>query len=124
MSKLIGGCYASCRGKNLSCGTTHSTDCTYKSRGFLVGVEVAVNSKRRKLAGESAKGTPPPKEGHLTRRCQNGVSKLREMPRCASRHQTVDPSQMSITAQEAFLKCTSPQEVSTPALHGAMRFCR
>ena len=37
MSKWINGCYASCRGKNLSCGTTHSTDCTYKSRGILVG---------------------------------------------------------------------------------------
>ena len=28
MSKWISGCYASRRGKNLSCGTTHSTDCT------------------------------------------------------------------------------------------------
>ena len=37
MSRWISGCYASCRGKNLSCGTTHSTDCTYKSRGILVG---------------------------------------------------------------------------------------
>ena len=37
MSKWTSGCYASCRGKNLSCGTTHSTDCTYKSRGILVG---------------------------------------------------------------------------------------
>ena len=31
------GCYALCRGKNLSCSTTHSTDCTHKSRGILVG---------------------------------------------------------------------------------------
>ena len=31
MSKWISGCYASCHGKNLSCSTTHSTGCTYKS---------------------------------------------------------------------------------------------
>ena len=37
MSKWISGCYASCRGKNLSCSTTHSTGCAYKSRGILVG---------------------------------------------------------------------------------------
>ena len=27
--------YASCRGKDLSCGTTRSTGCTYKSSGML-----------------------------------------------------------------------------------------
>ena len=37
MPKWISGSYASCRGKNLSCSTTHSTGCTYKSRGMLVG---------------------------------------------------------------------------------------
>ena len=37
MSKWISRCCASCRGKNRSCGTTHSTECTYKSRGTLVG---------------------------------------------------------------------------------------
>ena len=29
----------SCRGKYLSCSTTHATDCTYKSRGIIVGVQ-------------------------------------------------------------------------------------
>ena len=27
--------YAACRGKDLSCGTTRSTSCTYKSSGML-----------------------------------------------------------------------------------------
>ena len=27
--------YAACRGKDLSCGTTSSTGCTYKSSGML-----------------------------------------------------------------------------------------
>ena len=27
--------YAACRGKDLSCGTTRSTGCTYKSSGML-----------------------------------------------------------------------------------------
>ena len=79
MSKWISGCYASCRGKNLSCGTTHSTDCTYKSRGMLVGdVEGGGHSKRRKPAGKGAKGIPPRREvisaPFGARRCQNGVS--------------------------------------------------
>ena len=37
MSKWSSGSYAACRGKNLSCSTTHSTGCTYKSRGMLAG---------------------------------------------------------------------------------------
>ena len=79
MSKWISGCYASCRGKNRSCGTTHSTDCTYKSRGILVGdIEGGGHSKRRKPAGKGAKGIPPRREvisaPFGTRRCQNGVS--------------------------------------------------
>ena len=45
---------------------------------------------------------------------------------CASRQQLkllICPK-LRITAKEAFLKRTSLQEVSTPALHGAMRCCR
>ena len=59
----ISGCYASCRGKNLSCGTNRSTDCAYKSRGILVGdIEGGGHSKRRKPAGKGAKGIPPRRE--------------------------------------------------------------
>ena len=45
---------------------------------------------------------------------------------CASRQQLkllICPK-LRITAKEAFLNRTSLQEVSTPALHGAMRCCR
>ena len=45
---------------------------------------------------------------------------------CASRQQLkllICPK-LRITAKEAFLKRTSPKEVSTPALHGALRCCR
>ena len=77
MSKWISGSYASCRGKNLSCSTTHSTGCTYKSRGMLVG-GVQTVAAIAKPAGKGAKGTPPRREvisaPFGTRRCQNGVS--------------------------------------------------
>ena len=81
MSKWISGCYASCRGKNLSCSTTHSTDCTYKPRGILYSwwcSDSGGHSKRRKPAGKGAKGTPPQREVISAlfgaQRCQNGVS--------------------------------------------------
>ena len=65
MSKWISGCYASCRGKNLSCGTTHSTDCTYKSRGILVGVvEEAVIANDESLQIRVRQAYPP--EGRST----------------------------------------------------------
>ena len=61
MSKWISGCYASCRGKNLSCGTTHSTDCTYKSRGILVGgvQTVAAIANDESLQVRVRKAHPP-----------------------------------------------------------------
>ena len=77
--KRINGCYASCRGKSLSCGTTHSTGCTRKSSGILVGdIGGSGHSERRKPADKGAKGIPPRREvisaPFGTRRCQNGVS--------------------------------------------------
>ena len=77
--KRISGCYASRRGKSLSCGTTHSTGCAHKSSGILVGdIDGGGHSERRKPAGKGAKGIPPRREvisaPFGTRRCQNGVS--------------------------------------------------
>ena len=81
MSKWSSGSYAACRGKNLSCSTTHATGCTDKSRGMSLGGDQIVArhySKRRKPAGKGAKGTPPRREGNSapfgTQRCQNEVS--------------------------------------------------
>ena len=49
--KRINGCYASCRGKSLSCGTTHSTGCTRKSSGIQVGdMKGSGHGERRKKA--------------------------------------------------------------------------
>ena len=61
MSKWISGCYASRRGKNLSCSTTHSTDCTYKSRGILVGgvQTVAAIANDESLQVRVRKAHPP-----------------------------------------------------------------
>ena len=60
MSKWISGCYASCRGKNLSC-STHSTGCTYKSRGILVGSvqTVAAIANDESLQVRARKAHPP-----------------------------------------------------------------
>ena len=53
------------RGKNLSCGTTHSTDCTYKSRGTLIGVgEEAVIPNDESLQIRVRQAHPP--EGRPT----------------------------------------------------------
>ena len=61
MSKWISGSYASCRGKNLSCSTTHSTGCTYKSRGILVGgaQTVAAIANDESLQVRVRKAHPP-----------------------------------------------------------------
>ena len=61
MSKWISGCYASCSGKNLSCSTTHSTGCTYKSRGILVGgaQTVAAIANDESLQVRVRKAHPP-----------------------------------------------------------------
>ena len=67
MSKWISGCYASCRGKNLSCSTTHATGCTYKSRGIVVGSvqTVAAIPNDESLQVRVRKAHPP--EGRSSR---------------------------------------------------------
>ena len=49
------------RGKSLSCGTTPSTDCTYKSRGILVGgvQTVAAIANDESLQVRVRKAHPP-----------------------------------------------------------------
>ena len=85
--KRINGCYASCRGKSLSCGATHSTGCAHKSSGILVGdIEGGGHSERRKPAGKGAQEHTPPKGGQLstlwhTKVPKRGVSKIREVLR-------------------------------------------
>ena len=53
--------------KNLSCSTTHSTGCTYKSRGILVGgaqtVAAIANDESLQVRVRKAH---PPKGGHLS----------------------------------------------------------
>ena len=58
--------YAVCRGKDLSCGTTHATGCTYKSRGMLpVGDHtVAAIANDESLQVRVRKAFPP--EGRST----------------------------------------------------------
>ena len=57
--------YAACRGKDLSCGTTRSTGCTYKSSGMLPIGDQSVAANRRKPAGNGA-NRHPPKGGQLS----------------------------------------------------------
>ena len=66
MSKWSSGSYAACRGKNLSCSTTHATDCTYKSRGMLPGGNqtVAAKANDESLQVRVRKSHPP--EGRST----------------------------------------------------------
>ena len=80
MSKWSSCGQAACRGKNLSCSTTHATDCTYKSRGMLPGsdqTEAAI-ANDESLQVRVRRGSPPRREVNSapfgTRRCQNGVS--------------------------------------------------
>ena len=57
----------SCRGKYLSCSTTHSTGCTYKSRGIVVGSvqTVAAIANDESLQVRVRKAHPP--EGRSSR---------------------------------------------------------
>ena len=77
----------SCRGKYLSCSTTHATGCTYKSRGIVVGSvqTVAAIANDESLQVRVRKGTPPRREVNPapfgTQRCQHGVS-LKSVKRC------------------------------------------
>ena len=70
----------SCRGKYLSCSTTHSTGCTYKSGGIVVGSvqTVAAIANDESLQVRVQKAHPPRREvisaPFGTQRCQNGVS--------------------------------------------------
>ena len=58
--------YAACRGKDLSCSTTHAIGCTCKSRGMLPGGDqtVATIANDERLQVRVRKGTPP--EGRST----------------------------------------------------------
>ena len=62
----ISGSYAACRGKNLSCSTTHATGCTYKSRGMLPGGDqiMAAIANHESLQVRVRKSHPP--EGRST----------------------------------------------------------
>ena len=53
--------YAACRGKDLSCGTTRATGCTYKSSGMLPSGDqsVAAIAIDKSLQVMVRKGTPP-----------------------------------------------------------------
>ena len=64
MSKWSSSSYAACRGKNLSCSTTHATGCTDKSRGMSpVGDQtVAAVANDESLQVRVRKGTPPRRE--------------------------------------------------------------
>ena len=57
----------SCRGKYLSCSTTHATGCTYKSRGIVVGSvqTVAAIANDESLQVRVRKAHPP--EGRSSR---------------------------------------------------------
>ena len=58
--------YAACRGKDLSCGTTRSTGCTYKSSGKLpFGDQSVAAIIDESLQVMVRKGTPP-KGGQLS----------------------------------------------------------
>ena len=78
--KWSSGSYAACRGKNLSCSTTHATGCTYKSRGMLPGGDqtAAAIANDESLQVRVRQGTPPRREVNSapfgTQRCQNEVS--------------------------------------------------
>ena len=74
--------YAACRGKDLSCGTTRSTGCTYKSSGMLpIGDQSVAAIIDESLQVMVRTGTPP-KGGQLStlwhskvpNSKQNGVS--------------------------------------------------
>ena len=56
--------YAACRGKDLSCGTTRATGCTYKSSGMLPSGDqpVAAIAIDESLQVRVRKGTPPRRE--------------------------------------------------------------
>ena len=82
--------YAACRGKDLSCGTTRTPGCTYKSRGMFPGGDqlVAAIANDESLQVRVRKGTPPRREVNSapfgTQRCQKqqrGVFKIRELLR-------------------------------------------
>ena len=68
--------YAACRGKDLSCGTTRATGCTYKSSGMLPSGDqsVAAIAIDESLQVMVRKGTPPRREVSSapfgTQRCQ------------------------------------------------------
>ena len=68
--------YAACRGKDLSCGTTRATGCTYKSSGMLPSGDqsVAAIAIDESLQVMVRKGTPPRREVNSapfgTQRCQ------------------------------------------------------
>ena len=70
----------SCRGKNLPCSTTHSTGCTYKYRGIVVGSvqTVAAIANGENLQVRVRKAHPPRREVSTapfgTQRCQIGVT--------------------------------------------------
>ena len=58
--------YAACRGKDLSCGTTRSTGCTYKSSGMLpIGDQSVAAIIDESLQVMVRTGTPP-KGGQLS----------------------------------------------------------
>ena len=66
MSKWSSGSYAACRGKDLSCSTTHATGCTDKSRGMSPGGDqvVAAIANDESLQVRVQKAHPP--EGRAT----------------------------------------------------------
>ena len=73
--------YAACRGKDISCGTTRTTGCTYKSSGMLPGGDqsVAATANDESLQVRVRKGTSLRREVNSapfgTQRCQKqGVS--------------------------------------------------
>ena len=72
----------SCRGKYLSCSTTHSTGCTYKSRGIVVSSvqTVAAIANDESLQVRVRKAHPPLREvisaPFGAQRCQNRVSPI------------------------------------------------
>ena len=88
VAKWSSGGYAACRGKNLSCSTTHATGCTYKSRGMGPGGDqtVAAIANDESLQVRVRKSHPPRREVNSapfgTQKVpKRGVSQIREVLR-------------------------------------------
>ena len=70
--------YAACRGKDLSCGTTRSTGCTYKSSGMLpIGDQSVAAIIDESLQVMVRTGTPP-KGGQLSALWHSKVPKSKQ----------------------------------------------